>query len=75
MKIINRCTVKYGRFCSDLQEISDIQQMSFGDLSALTVSNIKIPNIIYNNCSVSRWRPHEVDKRMVLVHTHGLFIT
>jgi hypothetical protein len=25
--------------------------------------------------SVSRWRPHEVDKHMVLVHTHGLFIT
>ncbi len=29
--------------------------------------------IIY--CSVSRWRPQKVDKRMVLEHTHGLFIT
>jgi hypothetical protein len=27
------------------------------------------------NCSVSRWRPHKVDKRMVLEYTHGLFIT
>ncbi len=26
-------------------------------------------------CSVSRWRPQKVDKRMVLDHTHGLFIT
>ncbi len=26
-------------------------------------------------CSVSRWRPQKVDKRMVLEHTHGLFIT
>ncbi len=23
----------------------------------------------------SRWRPHKVDKRMVLEYTHGLFIT
>jgi hypothetical protein len=28
-----------------------------------------------DNCSVSRWRPQKVDKRMVLKHTHGLFIT
>ncbi len=28
-----------------------------------------------NCCSVSRWRPHKVDKRMVLEYTHGLFIT
>ncbi len=28
-----------------------------------------------NYCSVSRWRPQKVDKRMVLEHTHGLFIT
>jgi hypothetical protein len=27
------------------------------------------------HCSVSRWRPHKVDKRMVLEYTHGLFIT
>jgi hypothetical protein len=52
VKTINRCTVKYGRFCSDLQEISYIQQVSFGDLSALTLLNIKIPNIIYNNDAV-----------------------
>ncbi len=26
-------------------------------------------------CSVSRRRPQKVDKRMVLEHTHGLFIT
>ncbi len=26
-------------------------------------------------CSLSRWRPQKVDKRMVLEHTHGLFIT
>jgi hypothetical protein len=26
-------------------------------------------------CSVSWWRPHKVDKRMVLEYTHGLFIT
>jgi hypothetical protein len=26
-------------------------------------------------CSVSRWRLHKVDKRMVLEYTHGLFIT
>ncbi len=30
---------------------------------------------IKSNCSVSRWRPQKVDKRMVLEHTHGLFIT
>jgi hypothetical protein len=29
----------------------------------------------YDYCSVSRWRPQKVDKRMVLEHTHGLFIT
>ncbi len=29
----------------------------------------------YTKCSVSRWRPHKVDKRMVLEYTHGLFIT
>jgi hypothetical protein len=29
----------------------------------------------YLKCSVSRWRPQKVDKRMVLEHTHGLFIT
>jgi hypothetical protein len=28
-----------------------------------------------NYCSVSRWRPQKVDKRMVLEYTHGLFIT
>jgi hypothetical protein len=27
------------------------------------------------DCSVSRWRPHKVDKRMVREYTHGLFIT
>jgi hypothetical protein len=27
----------------------------------------------HNMCSVSRWRPHKVDKRMVLEYTHGLF--
>jgi hypothetical protein len=26
-------------------------------------------------CSLSRWRPQKVDKRMVLEYTHGLFIT
>jgi hypothetical protein len=26
-------------------------------------------------CSRSRWRAAKGDKRMVLVHTHGLFIT
>ncbi len=28
-----------------------------------------------HQCSVSRWRPHKVDKCMVLEYTHGLFIT
>ncbi len=28
-----------------------------------------------NNCSQSRRRAEKVDKRMVLGHTHGLFIT
>ncbi len=32
-------------------------------------------NVIEQYCSVSRWRPQKVDKRMVLEHTHGLFIT
>ncbi len=27
------------------------------------------------HCSLSRWRPQKVDKRMVLEYTHGLFIT
>jgi hypothetical protein len=31
--------------------------------------------IAFCYCSVSRWRPQKVDKRMVLEHTHGLFIT
>ncbi len=30
---------------------------------------------LYLACSVSRWRPQKVDKRMVLEYTHGLFIT
>ncbi len=30
---------------------------------------------IDEHCSVSRWRPQKVDKRMVLEYTHGLFIT
>jgi hypothetical protein len=28
-----------------------------------------------DQCSVLRWRPQKVDKRMVLEYTHGLFIT
>jgi hypothetical protein len=28
-----------------------------------------------STCSVSRWRPQKVDKRMYLDYTHGLFIT
>ncbi len=40
----------------------------------------KIPVSVHTSwpvqdCSVSRWRPQKVDKRMVLEHTHGLFIT
>ncbi len=31
--------------------------------------------ILSPRCSVSRWRPQKVDKRMVLEYTHGLFIT
>jgi hypothetical protein len=31
--------------------------------------------VSHYSCSVSRWRPQKVDKRMVLEHTHGLFIT
>ncbi len=31
--------------------------------------------MMYAYCSVSRWRPQKVDKRMVLEYTHGLFIT
>jgi hypothetical protein len=30
---------------------------------------------LLRSCSVSRWRPQKVDKRMVLEYTHGLFIT
>jgi hypothetical protein len=33
------------------------------------------PDAGRDGCSVSRWRPQKVDKRMVLEHTHGLFIT
>jgi hypothetical protein len=33
------------------------------------------PKIALCYCSVSRGRPHKVDKRMVLEYTHGLFIT
>jgi hypothetical protein len=29
----------------------------------------------HRHCSVSRWRPQKVDKRMVLEYTHGVFIT
>jgi hypothetical protein len=31
--------------------------------------------LLESSCSVSRWRPQKVDKRMVLEYTHGLFIT
>jgi hypothetical protein len=31
--------------------------------------------MVDEECSVSWWRPHKVDKRMVLEYTHGLFIT
>jgi hypothetical protein len=31
--------------------------------------------ISWYNCSQSLWRAATEDKRMVLVHTHGLFIT
>jgi hypothetical protein len=42
----------------------------------VTVQYIKgITYIICTFCSVSRWRPQKVDKRMVLEYTHGLFIT
>jgi hypothetical protein len=37
------------------------------------IPGISIP--LNHCCSVSRWRPHKVDKRMVLEYTHGLFIT
>jgi hypothetical protein len=30
---------------------------------------------LFGDCSLSRWRPQKVDKRMVLEYTHGLFIT
>ncbi len=30
---------------------------------------------LFSNCSRSRRRAEKVDKRMVLVYTHGLFIT
>jgi hypothetical protein len=33
------------------------------------------PCLVHAECSVSQWRPQKVDKRMVLEHTHGLFIT
>ncbi len=35
----------------------------------------EILKLLVYKCSVSRWRPHKVDKRMVLEYTHGLFIT
>ncbi len=40
------------------------------------VQRVTIPSKrVIPNCSVSRRRPQKVDKRMVLEHTHGLFIT
>ncbi len=35
----------------------------------------QIRSALKRYCSVSRWRTQKVDKRMVLDHTHGLFIT
>jgi hypothetical protein len=47
------------------------------DLPNLFCEEIRLTNIrrLHIYCSVSRWRPHKVDKRMVLEYTHGLFIT
>jgi hypothetical protein len=36
---------------------------------------LHIIRFVTDSCSVSRGRPHKVDKRMVLEYTHGLFIT
>jgi hypothetical protein len=38
-------------------------------------SSSNFESVLYPLCSVSRWRLHKVDKRMVLEYTHGLFIT
>ncbi len=43
-----------------------------GDGLATTPSHVYAQSMY---CSVSRWRPQKVDKRMVLEYTHGLFIT
>ncbi len=44
--------------------------------SPMTVPEISFLSFLSTvHCSVSRWRPQKVDKRMVLVYTHGLFIT
>ncbi len=39
-----------------------------------SVDSPKMGFFFNQSCSVSRWRPQKVDKRMVLEHTHGLFI-
>jgi hypothetical protein len=60
--------------------------INFKPFLLLSVRNVIIPSILcrgkmkfrgifYYYCSVSRWRPQKVDKRMVLEYTHGLFIT
>ncbi len=55
----------------DFQKIFQLLAMR---ILIIGLANEDYQTITYQ-CSVSRWRPQKVDKRMVLEHTHGLFIT
>ncbi len=67
-------------FCQIFQEIFEFKMSknrlpTVIDSGESTVKNITKGDLrVY--CFVSSpWRPHIEDKRMVLEHTHGLFIT
>jgi hypothetical protein len=46
----------------------------FPNVAGVSISSLKVFSG-FQNCSRSRQRAAKADKRMVLVHTHGLFIT
>jgi hypothetical protein len=54
--------------------IESDHRLDFFLVKSIDLINVFLQLIDYQ-CSVSRWRPHKVDKRMVLEYTHGLFIT
>jgi hypothetical protein len=70
-KAVNLCNSNFIKWCKGLKDqfVSRLCFLSNG--SIFWSETLRY----FPNCSWSRRRPQKVDKRMVLEHTHGLFIT